>query len=189
MRSPSRCVHRHTRFPERLMNGHQATADHRGPRRRRRHSAPPPRDGPAASTARLAALVVPSSRNERLGGAFSRVPARWTGRVPERLSCPRRRPGRDPDSAGRPRPGVLPAMSTTPAKGAFLRDVSEQPSAVEDTLTALAGDPTLLDRLARLRQRGDTVVLTGMGSSLAALYPTHLRLLAAGLPAVLVEAG
>ncbi|HEY3080901.1 MAG TPA: SIS domain-containing protein [Chloroflexota bacterium] len=80
-------------------------------------------------------------------------------------------------------------MSTTPPKGAFLRDVSEQPKAIEDTLAALTGDAALLGRLAQLRQRGGTMVLTGMGSSLAALYPTHLRLLAAGLPVVLIEAG
>jgi glucosamine--fructose-6-phosphate aminotransferase (isomerizing) len=80
-------------------------------------------------------------------------------------------------------------MSTTPQKGAFLRDVIEQPKAVEDTLAALTGDAALLDRLGQLRQRRGAIVLTGMGSSLAALYPTHLRLLAAGLPAVLVEAG
>ncbi|HEV8637117.1 MAG TPA: SIS domain-containing protein [Chloroflexota bacterium] len=80
-------------------------------------------------------------------------------------------------------------MSTTPQKGAFLRDVIEQPKAVEDTLAALTGDAALLDRLGQLRQRRGAIVLTGMGSSLAALYPTHLRLLAAGLPVVLVEAG
>jgi glucosamine--fructose-6-phosphate aminotransferase (isomerizing) len=80
-------------------------------------------------------------------------------------------------------------MSTTPPKGAFMRDVVEQPGAIEATLDGLVGDAALLDRLGRLRQRRGAFVLTGMGSSLAALYPTHLRLLAAGLPAVLVEAG
>jgi glucosamine--fructose-6-phosphate aminotransferase (isomerizing) len=71
----------------------------------------------------------------------------------------------------------------------FLDDVIGQPEAVEETLAQLTGDAALLGRLGELRQRHDSVVLTGMGSSLAALYPTHLRLLRAGVPAVWLEAG
>ena len=76
----------------------------------------------------------------------------------------------------------IPAMS-------FLEDVMGQPKAVEDTLTQLTSDASLIGSLGQLRHFHDTIVLTGMGSSLAALYPTHLRLLQAGLPAVWIEAG
>jgi glucosamine--fructose-6-phosphate aminotransferase (isomerizing) len=71
----------------------------------------------------------------------------------------------------------------------FLDDVMGQPTAVEDTLAQLTGDASLIGSLGQLRHFHDTIVLTGMGNSLAALYPTHLRLLQAGLPAVWIEAG
>src|SRR5687767_14244076 len=71
----------------------------------------------------------------------------------------------------------------------FVDDVIGQPEAVEGTLAQLTGDAALLGRLGELRQRHEAVVLTGMGLSLAALYPTHLRLLGAGVPALWIEAG
>jgi glucosamine--fructose-6-phosphate aminotransferase (isomerizing) len=71
----------------------------------------------------------------------------------------------------------------------FVDDITGQPQAVEETLAHLTADATVLSQLAQLRLFHDSIVLTGMGSSLAALYPTHLRLLQAGLPSVWIEAG
>jgi glucosamine--fructose-6-phosphate aminotransferase (isomerizing) len=68
-------------------------------------------------------------------------------------------------------------------QGGYLADILDQPRALEETI---AGLPDTLD-LERLLTRTRRVVLTGMGSSLFALHPLHLRLVAHGLNAVMVE--
>lgn len=62
----------------------------------------------------------------------------------------------------------------------YVADIRAQPSALETLLrTGLPPDcQTLLRSIASF----DRIVLTGMGSSLHGLYPTFLRLAAAGLP-------
>src|SRR5688572_6283191 len=64
----------------------------------------------------------------------------------------------------------------------FLRDVLAQPAAIEATVSALHADRSTLRALTDLRRRCDSVVLAGMGTSHAALYPLELRLAEAGLP-------
>ncbi|HEY4782975.1 MAG TPA: SIS domain-containing protein, partial [Chthoniobacterales bacterium] len=73
-------------------------------------------------------------------------------------------------------------------EGKYLRDVLDQPRALEDTLAGLKEQETLRELAARLR-KGDfeTVVLTGMGSSFHALHPLHLELIDHGLTAMMVE--
>lgn len=80
------------------------------------------------------------------------------------------------------------AASYSPASSPYLRDILDQPRAVRDTVAGLATTPELL-RLARALANGTLrhVVLTGMGSSLTALVPLHLRLLETGCAAVWVE--
>lgn len=71
--------------------------------------------------------------------------------------------------------------------GGYLKDILDQPRAIEDTLAALAGQPVP----ARLRDPGPDgwrrVVLTGMGSSFHAFQPMLIELCEAGLPVTLVE--
>jgi len=73
-------------------------------------------------------------------------------------------------------------------EGPYLRDILDQPRALEDTLRGLASTATL-DRVVERVLDGEyeRVVLTGMGSSLHGLHPLHLRLVEAGQPAVMVE--
>ena len=62
-------------------------------------------------------------------------------------------------------------------RGAYLRDLLEQPAAVEATIAALAVDERLRAIIGRYRGTGyRRVVLTGMGSSLHALHPLAIRL-------------
>jgi len=68
----------------------------------------------------------------------------------------------------------------------YLGDVLDQPRAVAATVDGLVATG-VLDRIRAL-PRGVPLVLTGMGSSFAALYGLHLRLLAAGRAAALIEA-
>ncbi len=67
----------------------------------------------------------------------------------------------------------------------YIEDIHAQP----DDLRALldAGSPPLPSRVLERVRSAERIVLTGMGASLHALYPTYLRLLAAGLPVWLVE--
>ena len=70
----------------------------------------------------------------------------------------------------------------------YVRDILDQPRALEATLRGLSvpeGFPQILGRL----QNGDIgrIVLTGMGSSFYALHPLHARLTAAGLCTVMLE--
>jgi len=73
-------------------------------------------------------------------------------------------------------------------EGSYLRDILDQPRALDETLAGLEVSKTL-DRLGdRLRQgKFKTVVLTGMGSSLHALHPLNLKLINHGLTAMMVE--
>ena len=73
-------------------------------------------------------------------------------------------------------------------EGLYVRDILDQPSALEKTLTNL-GSPRDLKRLAAKLNRGqfERIVLTGMGSSFHVLHPLNLALVAAGFTPVLVE--
>jgi len=73
-------------------------------------------------------------------------------------------------------------------EGAYLRDILDQPRALEDTLAGLeVTEP--LQRLAGRLQEGKfrTIVLTGMGSSFHALHPLNLELIDHGFTAMMVE--
>ena len=73
-------------------------------------------------------------------------------------------------------------------EGPYLRDILDQPRALEETHRLLASSPALEKVARRLTEgRYERVVLTGMGSSYYGLHPLHLRLVDAGLPAVMVE--
>ena len=72
--------------------------------------------------------------------------------------------------------------------GPYLRDILDQPRALEETLRGLHSTPPLDSLVERVRSGGyERVVLTGMGSSFHGLHPLHLRLVEAGQPAVMVE--
>lgn len=73
-------------------------------------------------------------------------------------------------------------------EGAYLRDILDQPRALEDTLVGLNNQKSLRTIAARLH-RGDfrTLVLTGMGSSFHALHPSNLELINHGFMAMMVE--
>ncbi len=73
-------------------------------------------------------------------------------------------------------------------EGGYLRDILDQPRALERTLRELAvGEP--LARIARRLAHGDyrRLVLSGMGSSHHGLAPLHLRLVRAGHAPLTVE--
>ena len=73
-------------------------------------------------------------------------------------------------------------------EGPYLRDLLDQPQALQDTLKDLRCKADLFDRIAQIRQQGHArVVLTGMGSSLHALYPLELMLTAEGESVTCVE--
>jgi len=67
-------------------------------------------------------------------------------------------------------------------------DILDQPRALIQTLRTLQDHPAIA-AVAQLVQQGAEVVLTGMGASYFACYPTWLRLLQAGVHAVWIEAG
>lgn len=73
-------------------------------------------------------------------------------------------------------------------EGAYLRDILNQPQALEDTLANL-GPCRELESLAVRLSRGkfQRVVLTGMGSSFHALHPLNLQLISQGHTAIMVE--
>lgn len=73
-------------------------------------------------------------------------------------------------------------------EGEYLRDILDQPRALEGTLASLEELKKLRDLAARLQKgKFKTVVLTGMGSSFHALHPLHLGLINHGLTAIMVE--
>jgi len=66
-------------------------------------------------------------------------------------------------------------------EGPYLRDILDQPRALQATLDDFSGTADLFERLGKMRrQEHARVVLTGMGSSLHALYPLELMLTAQG---------
>ncbi|HYM78619.1 MAG TPA: SIS domain-containing protein [Candidatus Dormibacteraeota bacterium] len=73
-------------------------------------------------------------------------------------------------------------------EGQYLRDLLDQPGALEDTLAALDRPKPLMDLAQRLR-RGEfqRIVLTGMGSSYHGLHPLHLELIGQGFTSMMVE--
>ena len=73
-------------------------------------------------------------------------------------------------------------------EGPYLRDILDQPRALEETHRHLQSSPAL-DTLVRHLVDGwyRRVVLTGMGSSHHGLHPLHVRLTEVGVPAVMVE--
>ena len=72
-------------------------------------------------------------------------------------------------------------------EGEYLRDLFEQPEALRKTLDGLYESAPLAD-LMKLRERSfRRIVLTGMGSSLHALWPAYLQLNRSGLTALMIE--
>ena len=89
-------------------------------------------------------------------------------------------------------PHITPMQSTGQPKvveGAYLRDICAQPDVLRSMLAALREGPNL-SSVSRAINQGDLkrIVLTGMGSSLHALYPLHLALCRHGLTSHWVEA-
>ena len=73
-------------------------------------------------------------------------------------------------------------------EGEYLRDILDQPRALDETLAGLDVSKTLHQLAVRLQKgKFKTVVLTGMGSSFHALHPLHVELINYGLTAMMVE--
>ncbi|MBM4418461.1 MAG: SIS domain-containing protein [Chloroflexi bacterium] len=87
---------------------------------------------------------------------------------------------------GPPRSGRTASRSW---RVSFLDDILGQPDALRATAAALAADTPLLDRLRALPGTHRSAILTGMGSSHAALYPAHLALLEMGMPNAWADTG
>jgi glucosamine--fructose-6-phosphate aminotransferase (isomerizing) len=65
--------------------------------------------------------------------------------------------------------------------GPYLRDILDQPAALKDTLEGFRRNDALFSQIGEMRRKGHSrIVLTGMGSSLHALYPLELKLIAQG---------
>lgn len=66
-------------------------------------------------------------------------------------------------------------------EGPYLRDILDQPRALEATLESFRSNTALFGQISKFRQQAhQRVVLTGMGSSLHALYPLEMMLTAHG---------
>ncbi|HET8550556.1 MAG TPA: SIS domain-containing protein, partial [Bryobacteraceae bacterium] len=73
-------------------------------------------------------------------------------------------------------------------QGAYLRDILDQPRALQQTIAGLERMPALEALVADLRGgRRRRIVLTGMGGSYHILHPLHLRLIARGFDCSLAE--
>lgn len=73
-------------------------------------------------------------------------------------------------------------------EGPYLRDILDQPQALQATLKYLSCNADLFDHIGQIQQQEHVqVVLTGMGSSLQALCPLELMLIAAGEKVTRVE--
>lgn len=73
-------------------------------------------------------------------------------------------------------------------QGAYLKDILDQPRAIRETTSALAGSPQLAEVAKKITAKNyQRIVLTGMGGSYHALNPLFLRLVQLGLPVVLAE--
>jgi glutamine---fructose-6-phosphate transaminase (isomerizing) len=71
-------------------------------------------------------------------------------------------------------------------EGHYLRDILDQPRALQDTLSALENGKALRSVASHLHDY-KAVVLTGMGSSFHALHPLQVELIELGLPALMLE--
>lgn len=71
-------------------------------------------------------------------------------------------------------------------EGHYLRDILDQPRALQDTLAALEDGKSLRNVASHLYDYR-AVVLTGMGSSFHALYPLQVELGELGIPALMLE--
>jgi len=81
---------------------------------------------------------------------------------------------------------VLEDLATI--EGEYLRDILQQPQALENTLASLETSKPLQEAAARLNSgKFQRVVLTGMGSSFHALHPLNLELISHGFTALTVE--
>lgn len=66
-------------------------------------------------------------------------------------------------------------------EGPYLRDILDQPQALEETIRDFRANRTLFDEIGKHhKQARKRVLLTGMGSSLHALYPLELKLVEHG---------
>ena len=73
-------------------------------------------------------------------------------------------------------------------EGNYLRDILDQPQALEDTLAAPEAAPSLTSTAQHLRQgEFKRIVLTGMGSSFHGLHPLNLQLIRQGFTSFMVE--
>jgi glutamine---fructose-6-phosphate transaminase (isomerizing) len=73
-------------------------------------------------------------------------------------------------------------------EGEYLRDILDQPRALDSTLNKLQASKELRQLASRLQKRSfKSIVLTGMGSSFHALHPLHLELIESGFHSVMVE--
>ena len=73
-------------------------------------------------------------------------------------------------------------------QGEYLRDLLDQPQALENTFARLDASKVILDLAARLnRGKFHRIVLTGMGASFHALHPLNLDLIGHGFTALMVE--
>jgi glucosamine--fructose-6-phosphate aminotransferase (isomerizing) len=73
-------------------------------------------------------------------------------------------------------------------EGQYLRDILNQPQALNDTLAGLENSKALAHLAIRLNKgQFQKIVLTGMGSSFHALHPLNLELVEQGFTAVMVE--
>ena len=72
-------------------------------------------------------------------------------------------------------------------EGAYLQDLLAQPEALRRSLEGFEATGEL-KRFAQALDSYERIVLTGMGSSLFALYPLHLTLADRGYPSLLIEA-
>ena len=73
-------------------------------------------------------------------------------------------------------------------EGAYLRDILDQPQALENTLSNLRRSKELESLATRLgKGKFQRIVLTGMGSSFHALHPLTLQLINHGYTAIMVE--
>ena len=73
-------------------------------------------------------------------------------------------------------------------EGEYLRDILDQPRALDSTFSMIGASKELRQLAGRL-QKGNfkSIVLTGMGSSFHALHPLHLELTQAGFHSAMVE--
>ena len=73
-------------------------------------------------------------------------------------------------------------------EGEYLRDILDQPRALEQTLVGLEVTKPLRDLASRIQKgKFHSVVLTGMGASFHVLHPLQIELINHGLMAIMIE--